>query len=67
MTKETKISDAEASVRFAIFNGITTQWHRKNEPDFAEIVRDSVFENLFAPHLKWATEEYLKELIEKAK
>jgi hypothetical protein len=56
------MSDAEKIVRFAIFSGIVGQWHKKEHPRFAEIIRDEVFESLFAPHLKWAMEEYLKEL-----
>ena len=56
------MTDAESTVKFAIFNGIVDQWHKKNDPKFAEIIRDKVFESLFAPHLKWAVEEYLKEL-----
>jgi hypothetical protein len=56
------MTDAEATVKFAILNGIIDQWHKKGDPQFAEIIRDKVFENLFAPHLKWAVEEYLEQL-----
>ena len=56
------MSDAEATVKFAIFDGITSNWHKKDDPKFAEIIRDSVFEKIFEPHLKWAIEEYLDEL-----
>lgn len=55
-------SDAETTVKFAIFNGITENWHKKNDPSFAEITRDEIFGQLFAPHLRWAVEEYLEEI-----
>jgi hypothetical protein len=60
-----KMSDAEASVKFAIFNGITQNWHKRNDVDWAETTRDEIFNQIFAPHLKWATEEYLEELKKK--
>lgn len=53
------ISDAEATVKFAIFDGIVHNWHKKDEPNFVQLVRDKVFENLFSPHLRWAVEEHL--------
>lgn len=56
------MSNAESTVKFAILNGLIQNWHRKNEPNFSEIAQQEIFENLFAPHLKWAVEEYLTEL-----
>jgi len=53
------MSDAEATVKFAIFDGITSNWHKKDDP---KIIRDAVFTKIFEPHLKWAIEEYLDEL-----
>jgi hypothetical protein len=58
------MTDAEATVKHAIFSGIIDQWHRKDDPNFALIIQNKVFESLFAPHLKWAVEEYLKEIAE---
>jgi len=55
------MSDAESTVKFAIFSAITSNWHKKNDPKFAEIIRDAVFTKIFEPHLKWAVEEYLKQ------
>lgn len=60
------MSDAEATVRFAIFNGLVDQWHRKDDPDFVEIAKAKIFDSLFAPHLRWALEEYLLELNNKS-
>lgn len=54
------VSDAEATIKFAIFDGITDQWHKKNEQNFVQLVRDKVFETLFRPEFRWALEEYLK-------
>ena len=56
------MSDAEATVKFAIFDGITSNWHKKDDPKFMEIMRDEIFSKIFEPHLKWAIEEYLDEL-----
>jgi len=56
------MSDAEATIKFAIFDGITSNWHKNNDPKFAEIIRDAIFTKIFEPHLKWAIEEYLDEL-----
>jgi len=56
------MTDAEATVRFAIFSGITSIWHKESDPNFAAIIRDAVFTKIFEPHLKWAIEEYLEEL-----
>jgi len=56
------MTDAERTIKFAIFQGITSNWHNKSDQHFAAMVRDSVFESIFAPHLKWALEEYLKEI-----
>lgn len=56
------MTDAETTVRFAILSGIVDQWHKKDDPRFAEILAESVFNYLFAPHLKWATEEYVKQI-----
>lgn len=56
------MTDAEATVKFAIFDGITDQWHKKDDPRFAHLIRDKVFERLFDPTLRWAVEEYLQEL-----
>jgi hypothetical protein len=54
-------NDAKATVKFAIFNGIVTQWHQKDSIDFAEILKDSVYRELFeGMHYKSA----IKELIE---
>lgn len=59
------MSDAESTVKFAIFDGVISNWHKKSDPKFAEIIRDEVFNKLFEPHLKWAVKEYLNELEEK--
>ena len=56
------MSDAESTVKFAIFDAITSNWHKKSDPKFAEILRDEVFTKIFEPHLKWAVDEYLQEL-----
>lgn len=56
------MTDAEATIKHAIFDGLIDQWHRKNHPNFAEILKDKVFDALFAPHYRWAIEEYLEEL-----
>lgn len=59
-SRETK-NEAEATVKFAIFNGIVTQWHLKDEERFAFIVRDSVFRELFTFH-KGTVRELLETL-----
>ena len=56
------MSDAEATVKFAIFSAITSNWHEKSDPNFANIIRDSIFDRIFEPSLKWAIEEYLDEV-----
>ena len=56
------MTDSESTIKFAIFDAIVSNWHKKNDHEFAEVVRDKVFEKIFEPHLKWAIEEYLEEL-----
>jgi len=56
------MTDAESTVKFAIFNAIVSNWHRKNDYKFAEIIRNEIFSKIFEPHLIWAIEEYLEEL-----
>lgn len=56
------MSDAESTVKFAIFDAIVSCWHLKNNDNFSEVVRDKVFELIFDPHLKWAVEDYLNEI-----
>lgn len=56
------VSDAEATIKFAILDGIIDQWHKKDEPNFAQRTRDKVFENLFRPEFGWAIGEYLATL-----
>jgi hypothetical protein len=58
------ISEAEATVKFAIFDAITSNWHKKSDPKFAEILRDEVFNMIFKLDLKWAVHEYMQELEE---
>lgn len=36
------MSDAESTVKFAIFNAITSNWHKKADPKFAETLRDEI-------------------------
>lgn len=56
------MSDAESTVKFAIFDAIVSQWHRKNETDFVNEVRNAIFDKIFEPHLRWALEEHLQVL-----
>ncbi len=58
----TRLSDAEDTLKFAIFDGLVDQWHKKNEPNFAQIVRDRIFEKLFQPQYQWAIKEHLATL-----
>lgn len=53
--------DAIATVKFAIFHGITTQWHKKDEQKFAEILMESIYKELFQGMYKWAIREVIKE------
>lgn len=55
------MSDAEATVKHAIFSGIVSNWHRKGDPEFAEIIKDAIFNELFEPCKVWAVKEYLQE------
>lgn len=52
--------DAESTVLFAIFHGIVTQWHRKDEEHFVLIVMNNIFKELFTFH-KDAVKEMLKD------
>ena len=61
-TERRVITDAEATVKFAIFDGIIDQWHKKDEPNFAQLVRDKVFERIFEPQFRWAVEAHLQNL-----
>lgn len=56
------VSDAEATIKFAIFDGIIDQWQKKDEPNFAQRTRDKVFETLFRPEFRWALQEHLESL-----
>jgi hypothetical protein len=40
-------NSAQATVKFAIFQGIVTQWHHKEELKFAEILKESIYRELF--------------------
>ncbi len=51
-------SDAEETIKFAIFSGIIDTWYLQQP----EKTRDAIFKKLFEPHLKWAIDEYLKEM-----
>ncbi len=62
MSNATKVSDAEATVKFAIFDAIVSLCHKKNDQDFANEVRNAIFDKIFEPHLRWALEEHLEEL-----
>lgn len=37
---------AKATVQFAILHGITVQWHMKNHPQFPQILRKSIYNEL---------------------
>lgn len=56
------VTDAEATIKFAIFDGIVDQWNKKDDPGFVQAVRDKVFETIFVPSLRWAIEEHLETL-----
>lgn len=60
------MTDAQRTVELAVFNGIIDQWHKKNDSNFAELIKAKVMENLFAPHLMWAVKEYIEEIEKKA-
>lgn len=51
------MTDAEATVKFAILNGIASTYGDKPED-----TRDAVFANLFDPSLIWAVRDHLKML-----
>lgn len=56
------MTDAEQTIKHSIFDAITSNWHKKNDPNFAEIIRDAVFEKLFDRTTTWAIEEYMIEI-----
>lgn len=55
------MSDAEFTLKFAIFYAIETKWNHKDENAFAETLRDSIFEELKKPQYRWMYDELLKE------
>jgi hypothetical protein len=59
-TAPTINNDAKTTVQFAIFHGIITQWHKKDSDNFAEILKDSVYRELFEGiHYRWAIKELI--------
>lgn len=60
------MSDAESTVKFAIFDAIVGNWHKKDETTFVTDVRNAIFDKIFEPHLRWAIQEHLN-TIENAK
>jgi hypothetical protein len=54
------MTDAEATVKFAILNAMVDNCPITNEKFIK--VRDDIFKSIFSPHLSWAIEEYLKEI-----
>ena len=52
------MTDAEATVKFAIFDAVSSNMHKNN----AMIIRDEVFNKIFESHLRWAVKEYLEEI-----
>jgi len=63
MATTTNPSSAELTVKHSILSGIAHVYHLNSK----EKTIDSIFERLFDPSLRWAVEEYLKELKDKEK
>lgn len=55
------MSDAESTVRFAILDGYASATGQPNQ-DEARV--QAIFESIFRDDVRWAIEEYLKELKE---
>lgn len=53
------MSDAELTIKHSIFDAIVSNWHKKEDQNFAEIIRDEVFEKVFDPTTIWAVEELI--------
>lgn len=56
------MTDAEATIKHAIHEGIVGTWHKQEESNYPILLRDNIFDNLFDPTMRWAVEEYLYEL-----
>ena len=55
------MSNAEATLRHSILSGLINNWHKKDDPKFAEMAVQSILKEISEPTKRWATEEYLKE------
>lgn len=56
-----KVTDAEATVKFAINDAIVFHWDKRWRPDFAAILKEEIFKKIFADHLVWAVKKYIQE------
>lgn len=56
------MTEAESTVKYAIFDAIVNRWHRKGETSWASDVRNDIFDKIFEPHLRWALKEHLDTL-----
>ena len=53
------ITEAEATIKYAILDGIVGQYHKKDDPNFIQLIRDKIFDEIFRPQYRWALEEHL--------
>jgi hypothetical protein len=58
----TRMSDAEATIKFNLFEVVVDLIDRKDAKEFPQLVRDAVFKKLFEPQFQWAIEEHLATL-----
>ncbi len=56
------MTEAKATVKHSILQGIVQQWHKKDDEAFAFILQDSIMQHLFDPATRGAVEEYIEEL-----